>query len=93
MANGVSDGEDPMGDVTREQLVTMLWRLNGSEVMTGYIGNYIDTGDISEWANQAMLWAVQNGIIEGDENMALAPKADTTRAQAATFFVRYLTVA
>ena len=93
VANGVSDGEDPMGDVTREQLVTMLWRLNGSEVMTGYIGNYIDTGDISEWANQAMLWAVQNGIIEGDENMALAPKADTTRAQAATFFVRYLTVA
>ena len=90
---GVSDGEDPMGNVTREQLVTMLWRLNGSEVMTGYIGNYIDTGDISEWANQAMLWAVQNGIIEGDENMALAPKADTTRAQAATFFVRYLTVA
>ena len=93
VANGVSDGEDPMGNVTREQLVTMLWRLNGSEVMTGYIGNYIDTGDISVWANQAMLWAVQNGIIEGDENMALAPKADTTRAQAATFFVRYLTVA
>lgn len=93
VANGVSDGEDPMGNVTREQLVTMLWRLNGSEVMTGYIGNYIDTGDISEWANQAILWAVQNGIIEGDENMALAPKADTTRAQAATFFVRYLTVA
>lgn len=93
VAKGVSDGEDPMGNVTREQLVTMLWRLNGSEVMTGYIGNYIDTGDISEWANQAMLWAVQNGIIEGDENMALTPKADTTRAQAATFFVRYLTVA
>ena len=93
VTNGVSDGEDPLGNVTREQLVTMLWRLNGSEVMTGYIGNYIDTGDISEWANQAMLWAVQNGIIEGDENMALAPKADTTRAQAATFFVRYLTVA
>lgn len=93
VTKGVSDGEDPMGNVTREQLVTMLWRLNGSEVMTGYIGNYIDTGDISVWANQAMLWAVQNGIIEGDENMALAPKADTTRAQAATFFVRYLTVA
>ena len=93
VTKGVSDGEDPLGNVTREQLVTMLWRLNGSEVMTGYIGNYIDTGDISEWANQAMLWAVQNGIIEGDENMALAPKADTTRAQAATFFVRYLTVA
>ena len=93
VTKGVSDGEDPMGNVTREQLVTMLWRLNGSEVMTGYIGNYIDTGDIREWANNAMLWAVQNGIIEGDENMALAPKADTTRAQAATFFVRYLTVA
>lgn len=93
VTNGVSDGEDPLGNVTREQLVTMLWRLNGSEAMTGYIGQYIDTGDISEWANQAMLWAVLNGIIEGDENMALTPKADTTRAQAATFFVRYLTVA
>ena len=87
-ATGVSDGENPTGEVTREQLITMLWRYAGSPVYTADLRGYVDTADISSWAEQAMCWAVATGVIEGDENSALTPKADTTRAQAAAMLMR-----
>ena len=87
-ANSVSDGENPTGEVTREQLITMLWRYAGSPTYTADLSSYVDTADISSWAEQAMCWAVATGVIEGDENAALTPKADTTRAQAAAMFMR-----
>lgn len=87
--NGVSDGSDPMGALTREQLVTMLWRLNG-EPVADYLITAPDASQISSWALEAMRWAASIGLIEGDETGALNPTATTTRAQAATFMVRYL---
>ena len=87
-ATGVSDGENPTGEVTREQLITMLWRYAGSPTYTADLSGYVDTADISSWAGQAMCWAVATGVIEGDENSALTPKADTTRAQAAAMLMR-----
>ena len=89
-ANSVSDGENPTGEVTREQLVTMLWRYAGSPTYTADLSGYVDTADISSWAEQAMCWAVATGVIEGDENSALTPKASTTRAQAAAMFMRFI---
>ena len=91
MENGVSDGTDAMGALTREQLVTMLWRLNGEPVVD-YLITAPDAAQISSWALEAMRWAASTGLIEGDETGALTPAADTTRAQAAAFMVRYLTV-
>lgn len=87
--NGVSDGSDPMGALTREQLVTMLWRMNGEPVVD-YLITAPDASQISSWALEAMRWAASIGLIEGDETGALNPTATTTRAQAATFMVRYL---
>ena len=89
-ATGVSDGENPTGEVTREQLITMLWRYAGSPTYTADLSGYVDTADISSWAEQAMCWAVATGVIEGDENSALTPKADTTRAQAAAMLMRFI---
>ena len=89
MAEGVSDGTDPMGAVTREQLVTMLWRYAGSETPTGSLTRYPDYASISDWAGQAMLWATVEGIIEGDENGLINPTATATRAQAATMLMRF----
>ena len=89
-ATGVSDGENPTGEVTREQLITMLWRYAGSPTYTADLSGYVDTADISSWAGQAMCWAVATGVIEGDENAALTPKADTTRAQAAAMLMRFI---
>ena len=89
-ATGVSDGENPTGEVTREQLITMLWRYAGSPTYTADLSSYVDTADISSWAEQAMCWAVATGVIEGDENSALTPKASTTRAQAAAMLMRFI---
>ena len=69
----------------------MLWRLNGEPVVD-YLITSPDASQISSWALEAMRWAASIGLIEGDETGALAPTATTTRAQAATFMVRYLTV-
>ena len=42
MAEGVSDGTDPMGAMTREKLATMLWRFSGSEAVTGSLTGFTD---------------------------------------------------
>ena len=89
MAEGVSDGTDPMGAVTREQLVTMLWRFKG-EPAVDFLLTSPDADTISDWAREAMRWAVSNGIIEGDENGCITPTATATRAQAAAIFMRFV---
>ena len=37
-----------------------------------------------------MVWAMNIGLIEGDENGAVTPTATATRAQAAAIFMRYI---
>ncbi len=46
---------------------------------------------VSSWAKAAMIWAMENGLIEGDETGAVNPGATATRAQAAALLARYLT--
>lgn len=92
MDKGVSDGTEPMGNITREQLVTMLYRfaeMNGADMTQGGMGirEYEDYAEISDWALTAMAWAVNNGIIEGDAG-ALKPTSTCTRAEAAAMFMR-----
>ena len=88
-AMGISDGENPNAAITRQELVTMLWRLAGEPALGSGI-NAPDAGSVSSWAQQAMSWAVYIGLIEGDENGAVTPAATATRAQAAAIFMRYL---
>ena len=87
--SGVSDGTDPTGYVTREQLVTMLYRFAGEPAGAADISGYPDAASISDWAADAMAWAVKVGLIEGDDVGALNPTANSTRAHAATFFMRF----
>ena len=89
VGKGISDGTEPNAPITREQLVTMLWRLAGEPALGSGI-NAPDAGSVSSWAQQAMSWAVYIGLIEGDENGAVTPAATATRAQAAAIFMRYL---
>lgn len=89
VAKGVSDGTNPMGAVTREQLVTMLWCFRGEPAADTQL-TAPDAGTVSDWAATAMHWAVENGIIEGDENGMITPTATATRAQAAAIFMRFI---
>lgn len=89
MEAGVSDGTDAMGAITREQLVTMLWRSRG-EPGVDFLLTAHDADSISSWAYEAMRWAVSEGIIEGDENGFISPAATATRAQAAAIIMRFI---
>ncbi len=88
VAKGVSDGENPNAAITRQELVTMLYRLAGSPSVTGSL-TAPDASSVSSWAKDAMLWAMNLGLVEGDENGAVTPTATATRAQAAALIMRY----
>ena len=90
VAKGISDGENPSAAITRQELVTMLWRLSGEPVVN-YTLTSPDAYAISGWAYEAMRWAVSEGIIEGDDLGNLNPPANSTRAHAAAFMQRFCT--
>lgn len=89
-AKGISDGENPDAAITREEFVTMLWRLAGEPMYTADLSRVPDAGSISTWAQQAMCWAWATGLIEGDETGAITPAASASRAAAAALIMRYL---
>ena len=90
MAEGVSDGENASGAVTREQLVTMLWRYAGEPEAAAGLTGWADAASVSDWAETAMAWSVGKGVIEGDELSRLAPADGATRAQCAAILMRYV---
>ena len=78
--------------VTREQAVTMLWRFakqQGFDTTQGgmAIREFDDYDSLSEYAREAMAWAVNAGILKGSGNR-LMPDADCTRAQLVTLLYR-----
>lgn len=87
VAQGISDGEDAVSPITREQFVTMLWRLSGCPEASGNVAAP-DAAEISGWATEAMTWAVCAGLVEGDETGAVAPSAYASRAAAAALVMR-----
>ncbi|WP_295582805.1 S-layer homology domain-containing protein [uncultured Oscillibacter sp.] len=92
---GVSDGTNPDGPVTREQLVTMLYRYAqsaGRDVSVGgdtNILSYTDAFDVAEWAIPAFQWACGSGIVSGTSGATLSPRAGATRAQLAAILQRF----
>ena len=89
MAEGVSDGTDPNGLVTREQMVTMLWRYAGEPESSASLSAYTDAESVSDWAETAMRWAIDEGIITGMTDTTLVPQGTATRAQCAAIFMRF----
>ena len=87
-AKGVSDGTNPNADITREQLVTMLYRYAGSPKADGKLDNFSDSASVSSYAENAMQWAVANGIVNGS-NGKLNPQNNATRAQVAAILMRF----
>ncbi len=78
--------------MTREQAVTMLWRFakaQGFDTTQGgmAIREFDDYDSLSEYAREAMAWAVNAGILKGSGNR-LMPAADCTRAQLVTLLYR-----
>lgn len=82
VASGISDGSMPQGNVTREQLIVILYRYHGSPNTNHDIGKFKDADKVSNWAADVMQWAVQNGLLIGSNN-SLNPQGDATRTELA----------
>ena len=95
MENGISDGSNMEQGLTREQLATMLYRYAQSK---GYdttqggmaVREYADFEQISDYAVEAMTWAVNTGLISGTSTTTLSPQGEATRAQVATILMRFI---
>ena len=84
---GISDGANPEAGITREQLVTMLYRYAKAEQTQGDLSTFPDADDVSSWAAEAMAWAVEQDLIKGD-NGRLNPARTATRAEVAAVLQR-----
>ena len=87
-AKGVSDGTNPNANITREQLVTMMYRYAGSPKADGKLDSFSDSASVSSYAENAMQWAVANGIVNGS-NGKLNSQNNATRAEVAAILMRF----
>ena len=87
---GYGDGRFGTYDpVTREQIVTILWRYAGRPDADG-AETYNDSSQISSYARQAVDWARVNGIMGGEDGNRFNPSGSATRGQVAVILYRYL---
>ena len=89
----ISDGTNMTSAITREQLVTMLFRYavkNGLDAVTlsENLSRFTDASSVSAWAVPAMQWAVGQGLIQGSNGL-LRPQSNASRAEVATILMRF----
>ena len=88
LMRGVSGGKFlPDGSTTRAQLVTILWRLEGSPETTGAV-RFGDTAG-GAWYTEAVRWAAGCGVVKGYDNGRFGPNDAVTREQMAAILYRY----
>ncbi len=90
VSGGISDGTDPNATITREQLTAMLYRYAGSPAARGNVESFSDAQQVSAWAEDAVIWAVHEGIIAGTTADTLTPQGTATRAQTAAMLERFI---
>ena len=84
---GLFGPDDP---ITREQLAAILWRYAGSPESSHSLDAFTDAGQISDWAMDAMRWANENGVLNGDGSGHLIPRGNATRAHVAQMIQNFL---
>lgn len=91
---GISDGTSLTENVTREQLVTMVYRyaqLKELDVSVGEDTNILsfeDADSVSDWAIKAMQWACGVGALKGSDGKLL-PMNGAARAETAAIIQRF----
>ena len=86
---GVGDGKFGPGlNVTRAQVVTMLWRLHNSPAPSGN-ASFSDVSD-GKWYTTSVLWAAGAGVVAGYPNGTFAPNRVITRQELVTMLYSYV---
>ena len=93
VAKGFDGMFDPDREITRQELVTMLYRYSqytGADMTAPEIPNYYsDRDSVDSWAVDAIAWSVDRGIISGTPDMGLSPGENALRCETAVIFQRY----
>ena len=89
LMNGVGGGRiEPDGQLTRAQLVTVLYRAAGEPDTGKQVNPFTDVAD-DAWYTKAVIWAANNGIVNGVAKNTFAPDDSITREQIAAMLYRY----
>ena len=94
VASGTGSGFDPDAPMTREQFAAMLYRFAGTpslaEGSSTVLDAYVDSSEVSQWAADAVAWAVEEGVLTGKPGERLDPSGAASRAEAAVMLARCL---
>ena len=91
IVNGYGNGIfAPNDNITREQLAVMLWQYAQKPNYNNKELSFHDVEQISDYASDALYWAVENGILNGYEDSTLRPNGLATRAQAAQMLKTFI---
>ena len=77
---------NPKGLTTRAEFVQMLYSIEGKPAVSGELP-FTDLPEV--WYRNAILWAYQTGVTSGTSATTFEPYATVTRAQVATFLMKY----
>ena len=85
----------PDDKITREQIATIMFRYAQYKgtAPTGAWAirmDYADLSEISDWAQEAVMYGKLSGMMQGKDNNMFAPKDHTTRAEAAAILHRFM---
>lgn len=94
IVKGVGQGLfDPDSPITREQMAVMMYNFAAFMGLptenSGRVDGFKDSGDISEYARDAMAWAIENGLIEGHDDGRLEPQGKALRSHCAALLHRF----
>ncbi len=95
IVNGLSDNLfAPEAPIIREQLITILFRFDASNTTSNHelLSSFNDADKASSWAKDSLAWAVEMGILQGDDLGNLNSTKEITRAEVAIILMRYLTL-
>lgn len=88
---GYDDGNFGVdSNITRQDMVVMLWRYAGCPTAETSALTFVDAANVSDYAQEALCWAVQNGIVNGRDGNVLDPQGLATRKEVAKIFQYFL---
>ncbi len=92
--NGIVEGDasgafNPTQPVTREQMAVILYRYSKASSVKADLSAFTDANTISNYAVDAMNWAVSNGLMIGTTSATLNAKGIVNRAQTVTILTRF----
>lgn len=94
VSKGISYGSEPNRPITRQEIVTMMWRLAGSPVAGAQAASVLaakpDGAKVADWAQAAMAWALENKVMNGNDKGYVNPESPATREEVAQFLMNYI---